>query len=173
MLTKRFYSRILLEYKEFEMTEYDLFGYLVLSIYFGFVVVLGMTIFAIVHVQRVKKDLTKFKKDMSVTIEKEVVELKMDMLMVIESELTKLNRNVSDEGEQKLILLKREISSEIEKKLIKLKRDMPLGTEKGLLNLDKSISAGISALVKTMERVVPEKTGTLQEKSREKFTRRG
>ena len=155
------------------MTEYDLFGYLVLSIYFGFVVVLGMTVFAIVHVQRVKKDLTKLKKDMSVTIEKEVVELKMDMLMVIESELTKLNKNMSDEGEKKLTVLKKEISSEIEKKLIKLKRDMPLGTEKGLLNLNKSISAGISALVKTMERVVPEKTGTLQEKSREKFTRRG
>ena len=93
------------------MTEYDLFGYLVLSIYFGFVVILGMTIFTIVHVQRLKKDLIKFKKDMSVSIEKEVVELKMDMLMVIESELTKLNRNVSDEGEKKLIVLKREISS--------------------------------------------------------------
>jgi hypothetical protein len=127
MLTKGFYSRILLECKEFEMTEYDLFGYLVLSIYF----------------------------------------------MVIESELTKMNKNISDEGEKKLIVLKREISSEIEKKLIKLKRDMPLGTEKGLLNLNKSISAGISALVKTMERVVPEKTGTLQGKTREKFIQRG
>ena len=153
--------------KEFEMTEYDLFGYLVLSIYFGFVVVLGMTIFAIVHVQRVKKDLTKFKKDMSVTLEKEVVELKMDMLMVIESELTKLNKNMSDEVEKKMIVLKTEISAETEKSLIKLKRDMPLGTEKGLLNLNKSISAGISALVKTMERVVPEKTGALQGKTRE------
>ena len=155
------------------MTEYDLFGYLVLSIYFGFVVILGMTIFTIVHVQRLKKDLTKFKRDMSVTIEKEVVELKMDMLMVIESELTKLNKYVSDEGEKKLIVLKREISSETEKSLIKLKRDMPLSNEKGLLNLNKSISAGISALVKTMERVVPEKTGTLQEKSREKFIQKG
>jgi hypothetical protein len=50
---------------------------------------------------------------------------------------------------------------------------MPLGTEKGLLNLNKSISSGISALVKTMEHVISEKAGTLQEKSREKFTRRG
>jgi hypothetical protein len=173
MLTKGFYSRILLKCKEFEMTEYDLFGYLVLSIYFGFVVILGMTIFTIVHVQRLKKDLTKFKKDMSVSIEKEVVELKMDMLMVIESELTKLNKNMSDEAEKKMIVLKREISTETEKSLIKLKRDMPLSTEKGLLNLNKSISAGISALVKTMERVVPEKTGTLQEKSREKFIQKG
>ena len=131
------------------MTEYDLFGYLVLSIYFGFVVVLGMTIFAILHVQKIKKDLTKFKKDMSVTIEKEVVELKMDMLMVIET------------------VLKREISADTEKKLIKLKRDIPLGTEKQLFKLNKSISDGISELVKTMERVVPEKTGTLQGKPRE------
>ena len=155
------------------MTEYDLFGYLVLSIYFGFVVILGMTIFTMVHVQRLKKYLARFKKDMSVNIEKEVVELKMDMLMVIESELTKLNKNMSDEVEKKLIVLKRETFSETEKGITKLKRDMPLGTEKGLLNLNKSISSGISALVKTMERVVPEKTETLQGKSSEKFTRRG
>jgi hypothetical protein len=153
--------------KEFEMTEYDLFGYLVLSIYFGFVVVLGMTIFAIVHVQRVKKDLIKFKKDMSVAIEREVVELKMDMLMVIESELTKLNKNMSVEFEKKITVLKREISAETEKILIKLKRDMPLGTEKQLFKLNKSISDGISDLVNTMERVVPEKTGELEGKTRE------
>ena len=137
------------------MTEYDLFGYLVLSIYFGFVVVLAMTIFAIVHVQRVKKDLIKFRRDMSVTIEKEMVELKMDMLMVIESELTKLNKNVSVEFEKKLMVLKRELAAETEKKMIRLKRDIPLSTDKQLFNLNKSISDGISDLVKTMERVVP------------------
>ena len=149
------------------MTEYDLFGYLVLSIYFGFVVVLGMTIFAIVNVQRVKKDLIKFKKDMSVTIEREVVELKMDMLMVIESELTKMNKNMSVEFEKKITVLKREISAETEKILIKLKRDMPLGTEKQLFKLNKGISDSISNLAKTMERVVTEKTGGLQGKLRE------
>ena len=148
------------------MTEYDLFGYLVLSIYFGFVVVLGMTIFAIVHVQRVKKDLIKFRRDMSVAIEKEMVELKMDMLMVIESELTKLNKNVSVEFEKKLMVLKRELAAETEKKMIRLKRDIPLSTDKQLFKLNKSISDGISDLVKTMERVVPEKTGALQGKPR-------
>ena len=149
------------------MTEYDLFGYLVLSIYFGFVVVLGMTIFAMVNVQRVKKDLTKFKKDMSVTIEKELVELKMDMLLIIENEMTKLSKNMSVEFEKKLVGLKREIAAETEKKMIRLKRDIPLNTDKQLFNLNKSISDGISDLVKTMERVVPETTGALQGKPRE------
>jgi hypothetical protein len=64
-------------------------------------------------------------------------------------------------------VLKREISAETEKKLLRLKRDIPLGTEKQLFKLNKSISDGISDLVKTMERVVPEKTGALQGKSRE------
>ena len=155
------------------MTEYDLFGYLILSIYFGFVVILGIMSFMIIYVQRINKAVTKLKRDMSISIEKEVVELKMDMLMVIESELTKLKKNMSIDVENNLVKLKREICAEVEKKLIKLKRDMALGTEKELSELNKNISDGIAALVETMERVVPEKTETFQGKSRKKFTQRG
>ena len=86
--------------------------------------------------------------------------------MVIESELTKLNKNVSVEFEKKLMVLKRELAAETEKKMIRLKRDIPLSTDKQLFKLNKSISDGISDLVKTMERVVPETTGELQGKPR-------
>ena len=155
------------------MTEYDLFGYLILSIYFGFVVILGIMSFMIIYVQKINKAVTKLKKEMSISIEKEVVELKMDILMVIESELIKLKKGMSAEVERNLNELKKEISVEVERKLIKLKRDTSLGTEKELSELNKNISGGIATLVETVERVVLEKTETFQGKSREKFTQRG
>ena len=155
------------------MTEYDLLGYLILSIYFGFVMILGIMAFMLVYVQRIKKEMIKLKRDMSISIEKEVVELKMDILMVIESELAKLKDTILSEHENNLVELKKEIYTDVDKKLIKLKRDMSLGTEKELFKLNKNISDGIVALVETVERVVPEKAGTIQEKSREEFSRRG
>jgi hypothetical protein len=155
------------------MTEYDLFGYLILSIYFGFVVILGIMSFMIIYVQKINKAVTNLKKEMYISIEKEVVELKMDILMVIESELTKLKKGMSTEVEKNLNELKEELSVEIEKKLIKMKRDMSLGTGKELSELNKNISDGITALVETVERVVLDKTETFQGKSREKLTQRG
>ena len=155
------------------MTEYDLLGYLILSIYFGFVMILGIIAFMLIYIQRIKKEMIKLKRDMYISIEKEVVELKMDILMVIESELVKLKSTILSESENKLAQQKREIYTNVEKKLIKLKKDMSLGTEKELFKLNKNISDGITALVETVERVVPEKAGTIQEKSREEFSRRG
>ncbi|UCF84364.1 MAG: hypothetical protein JSV50_01630 [Desulfobacteraceae bacterium] len=155
------------------MTEYDLLGYLILSIYFGFVMILGIMAFMLIYVQRIKKEMIKLKRDMYISIEKEVVELKMDILMVLESELVKLRNNMFSKFEKDLVQLKREIYTDVEKKLIKLKRDMSLGTEKELFKLNKNISDGITALVETVERVIPEKAGTIQAKSREEFTHRG
>lgn len=155
------------------MTEYDFFGYLVLSIYFGFVIILGIIVFLIVNMQRIKKEMTKLKKDMSISIEKETVESKMDIFMVIENESVKLTKNMSSEFEDKLVKLKREMSTELNNKLVRLKRDMSLGSEKELVKLNKNMSEGIAALVSTVKSVAPEKIRILHEKSREKLTRRG
>ena len=155
------------------MTEYDFFGYLVLSIYFGFVIILGIIVFMLVNLQRQKKEMANLKKNVAISIEKETVELKMDILMVIESELAKIKKSMPTEFDSKLAKLKKEMSAEVESKLNRIKSETFLGTERELFKLNKNICEGIAALVNTAGRVVPKGAKTDQVVSSETFTRRG
>ena len=155
------------------MTEYDFFGYLVLSIYFGFVIILGIIVFMLVNMQRLKKEMANLKKDVSISIEKETVELKMDILMVIESELVKMKKSMPAEFDSKLVKLKKEMSAEMESKLNRIKNETFVGTEREVFKLNKNICEGIAALVNKAGRVVPKSAKSAQEISSETFTRRG